>query len=122
MGDLLGLLLAVLVLTVVTAVALVSGRGRMRTPPAARPGASSTVGAPRPGVDYRPGTGDDADAPRTAQVEEVTDDETTTVVRSGGYVVSLARVVGTPLGEGDRLVATLGEDPTQHVLATVRRG
>ena len=64
----------------------------------------------------------DADAPRVARIEEVTDDLTTTVVRAGGYVVSLARVIGTPLGEGERLVATLGEDPTQHVLATVQRG
>ena len=82
MGDLLGLLLAVLVLTVVTAVALVSGRGRMRTPPAARSGASSTkVGAPRPGVDYRPGTGDDAEVPqdtplRTVDVVDLPDDAT----------------------------------------------
>ena len=71
MGDLLGLLLAVLVLTVVTAVALVSGRGRMRTPPAARSASSTKVGAPRPGVDYRPGTGDDAEVPRDTPLRTV---------------------------------------------------
>ena len=68
MGDLLGLLLAVLVLTVVTAVALVSGRGSRRTPPAAR---SAKAGAPRPGIDYRPGTGDDAEVPRDTPLRSV---------------------------------------------------
>ena len=75
MGDLLGLLVAVLVLTLVTVVALVSGRGARRTPrtPSARSsGASSTrVGAPRPGVDYRPGTGDDAEVPRDTPLRSV---------------------------------------------------
>ena len=53
MIELLGLLAAVLVLTVVAVVAFVSGKGGRRTPP-----------PPRPGVDYRPGTGDDAEVPR----------------------------------------------------------
>ena len=53
MAELLGLLAAVLVLTVIAAAALVSGRGRRTLPP-----------APQPGVDYRPGTGDDAEVPR----------------------------------------------------------
>ena len=52
MLELIGLLVAVLVVTVVAVVALVSGRGRRSAPP------------PRPGVDYRPGTGDDAEVPR----------------------------------------------------------
>ena len=52
MLELIGLLVAVLVVTVVAVVALLSGRGRQRVPP------------PRPGVDYRPGTGDDAEVPR----------------------------------------------------------
>jgi fused signal recognition particle receptor len=51
--ELIGLLVAVLVVTVVVAVSLVSGkRGKVDAPP------------PRPGVDYRPGTGDDAEVPR----------------------------------------------------------
>jgi fused signal recognition particle receptor len=51
--ELLGLLVAVLALTVVAVVAFVSSKGgRGKTPP------------PRPGVDYRPGTGDDAEIPR----------------------------------------------------------
>jgi fused signal recognition particle receptor len=53
--ELIGLLVAVLVLTVVAVVALVSGKGGRKSPP--RP-------APKPGVDYRPGTGDDAAVPR----------------------------------------------------------
>ena len=53
MLELIGLLVAVLVVTVVVAVSLVSGRrGKVDAPP------------PRPGVDYRPGTGDDAEVPR----------------------------------------------------------
>jgi fused signal recognition particle receptor len=53
--ELIGLLVAVLVLTVVAVVAFVSGKGGRKSPP--RP-------APRAGVDYRPGTGDDAEVPR----------------------------------------------------------
>ncbi len=53
MLELIGLLVAVLVVTVVVAVSLVRGRGgKSQAPP------------PRPGVDYRPGTGDDAEVPR----------------------------------------------------------
>jgi fused signal recognition particle receptor len=50
--ELLALLVAVLVVTVVAVVALVSGKGRRTLPP------------PKPGLDYRPGTGDDAEVPR----------------------------------------------------------
>ncbi len=65
------------------------------------------------------GTGEATEPPRVTRVDEVTDDGTTTVVRAGGLVVALARVIGTPLGEGAHLVATIGEDPEQHVLASV---
>ena len=117
MGDLLGLLLAVLVLTVVTAVALVSGRGRMRTPPAARSGASSTkVGAPRPGVDYAPGTGDDAEVPRdtplrTVDVVDLPDDAT--LLDSGTHVVGPVLEVPEPTaGRLHRLRARLSRSQT----------
>jgi fused signal recognition particle receptor len=53
-GELLGLIAAVLILTLIAAAALVSGRGRRTLPPP----------PPKPGVDYRPGTGDDAEVPR----------------------------------------------------------
>ncbi len=52
--ELIGLVAVVLVVTVVAAVGLVTTR-RRRSLPAA---------PPRPGVDYRPGTGDDAEVPR----------------------------------------------------------
>ena len=55
MIELIGLLVAVLVLTVVAVVAFVSGKGGRKSPPRS---------APKPGVDYRPGTGDDAEVPR----------------------------------------------------------
>jgi fused signal recognition particle receptor len=116
-GDLLGLLLAVLVLTVVTAVALVSGRGRRRTPPAARSGASSRkVGAPRPGVDYRPGTGDDAEVPRdtplrTVDVVDLPDDAT--LLDSGTHVVGPVLEVPEPTaGRLHRLRARLSRSQT----------
>jgi fused signal recognition particle receptor len=57
--ELLGLVVAVLVVTLVTVVALVSGKGRRSLP------------KPRPGVDYRPGTGDDAEVPRDTATRTV---------------------------------------------------
>jgi len=59
--ELLGLLVVILVVSVVAAVALVSGRGRKAVPPP----------RPRPGVDYRPGTGDDAEVPRDTPLRTV---------------------------------------------------
>jgi fused signal recognition particle receptor len=52
--ELLGLLAAVLVLTVVAVVAFVSSKG----------GRGKALPPPQAGVDYRPGTGDDAEVPR----------------------------------------------------------
>ncbi|MBC7373075.1 MAG: signal recognition particle-docking protein FtsY, partial [Frankiales bacterium] len=59
MLELIGLLVAVLVVTVVAVFALVSRRGRSKAP------------APRPGIDYRPGTGDDAEIPRDTPLRSV---------------------------------------------------
>ncbi len=69
MLELIGLLVAILVLTVVAVVALVSGRGGRTLPPA----------PPQPGIDYAPGTGDDAEVPRdtplrTVEVVDLPDD------------------------------------------------
>ena len=61
MLELLGLLAAVLVVSVVLAVALVSGRSRKQALPP----------RPQPGVDYRPGTGDDAEVPRDTPLRTV---------------------------------------------------
>ena len=54
MLELIGLLVAVLVVTLITVVALVGGRGRRQLP----------ASRPQPGIDYRPGTGDDSEVPR----------------------------------------------------------
>jgi fused signal recognition particle receptor len=59
--ELIGLIVAVLVVTLVTGVALVSGRGRKQVP----------APRPRPGLDYRPGTGDDAEVPRDTPLRPV---------------------------------------------------
>ena len=61
MLELLGLLLAILVISAIAVVALVRGRGGRRR----------TLPAPRPGVDYRPGTGDDAEYPRDTPLRTV---------------------------------------------------
>ncbi len=60
MLELLALLVGVLVLSVVVAVGLVTSRGRGRPAPPLRPG-----------VDYRPGTGDDAEVPRDTPLRGV---------------------------------------------------
>jgi fused signal recognition particle receptor len=59
--ELIGLIVAVLVVTLVAGVALVSGRGPKQVPTA----------RPRPGLDYRPGTGDDAEVPRDTPLRTV---------------------------------------------------
>ncbi len=61
MLELLLLLAAVLLVTVVAVVGLVSSRGRRAAPPP----------PPQPGVDYRPGTGDDAEVPRDTPLRSV---------------------------------------------------
>ncbi len=62
MLELLVLLVVVLVVSLVAVVGLVSSRGRRSLPPGP---------APRPGVDYRPGTGDDAEVPRDTPLRGV---------------------------------------------------
>ncbi len=89
--ELVGLLVAVLVVTVVAVLALVSGRGRRALPPS----------APKPGIDYRPGTGDDAEVPRD------TDKRT----------VDTLTLPDTPTDPGDVLPATVDVvDPQTPVL------
>ena len=61
MFELLAVLGGVLLLSLVVAVGLVTSRGRR---PAAPP-------RPQPGVDYRPGTGDDAEVPRDTPLRGV---------------------------------------------------
>ena len=61
MIGLIGLLVAVLLLSLVASVALVRGSRRKEL----------TAPAPRPGIDYRPGTGDDAEVPRDTPLRTV---------------------------------------------------
>jgi hypothetical protein len=66
------------------------------------------------------GSGTDAVAPTVSSVESVADDGDVTVVRAGTLEVVLARVVGTPLGEGPHLTGTIGDDGEAVVLAVLR--
>ncbi len=82
MIELLGLLVAVLVLTVVAVVAFVSGRGGRRSLP------------PKPGVDYRPGTGDDAEVPRDTPKRPVA---TVELPEEAAVLPPTTETVGRPL-------------------------
>jgi fused signal recognition particle receptor len=84
--EILLLVVAVLVVSAVAAVALVTGRGRRQLPRS----------RPQPGVDYRPGTGDDAEVPRDTPKRSVD-----TVDLPEGAVV---------LGRGTESVAPLEPD------------
>ena len=82
MLELIGLLVAILVVAAVATLGLVRGRGK--AVPAPRP---------RPGVDYRPGTGDDAEVPRdtpkrTVDVVELPDSPLAPGTSSAGPAAS----------------------------------
>ncbi len=65
------------------------------------------------------GSGDEPSGPDVTSVDRTTDDGAVTRVRAGDVELALARVVGTPLGEGPHLSGTVGDDePT--VLAVLR--
>ncbi len=61
MLELLALLVGILVVSLVAVVGLVTTRGQRALPPS----------RPRPGLDYRPGTGDDAEVPRDTPTRTV---------------------------------------------------
>jgi hypothetical protein len=67
------------------------------------------------------GRGDVADVPEIARVDSVTDDGTVTTVLAGTVHLAVARVVGTPLGEGPHLDGTVGGSDERIVLAVLRR-
>lgn len=67
------------------------------------------------------GSGDDADVTEIARVDSVTDDGAVTTVLAGPVDLALARIVGTPLGEGQHLEGTVGESDERIVLAVLRR-
>ena len=68
------------------------------------------------------GSGEDDAAPEVGAVDAVTDEGPVTTVRSGAVVIDVARVVGTPLGEGLSLSGTVGDTGDTTVLAVLRRG
>ena len=65
------------------------------------------------------GSGRDATAPSVAQVDAVSDDGSVTTVHAGSTDIRLARVVGTPLGDGPHLAGTVGGTGASAVLAVV---
>jgi hypothetical protein len=67
------------------------------------------------------GSGVEETAPSVESVDEVIDDGNVTVVRAGDLELALARVVGTPLGEGPHLAGTVVASGESVVLAALRR-
>ena len=61
----------------------------------------------------------DAPVPEVVSVDSVDDGALTTVV-AGPVVLTLARVVGSPVDGVATLTGSVGEDPTVHTLASVR--
>jgi hypothetical protein len=56
------------------------------------------------------GSGSEASAPVVTAVDSTTDEGAVTTVRAGDVELALARVVGTPLGEGLHLSGTIADD------------
>jgi hypothetical protein len=65
------------------------------------------------------GSGTDGSASEITSVDEVSDEGPVTTVRAGSVEIHLARVVGTPLGEGPHLVGTVGDTGETTVLAVL---
>ena len=84
MLEILGLIVAVLVITAVATVALVSNRGRRAV----------RSGRPQPGVDYRPGLGDDAELPRDTRKRPVA---TLPLPDDASVLADRTASLGTPL-------------------------
>ena len=67
------------------------------------------------------GSGSDGSAPQVTSIDSVADDGATTVVTAADLELAVARVVGTPLGEGPHLSGTVGDSDETTVLAVLRR-
>jgi len=67
------------------------------------------------------GSGSDASAPRIISIQEAVDDGAVTVVSADEVEIAVARVVGTPLGEGPHLSGSIGDSDETTVLAVLRR-
>lgn len=59
--------------------------------------------------------------PAIVSVDSVTDEDAVTVVRAGGLVLSLARIVSTQMAGDSTLTGHVGDDPHPHHLASLRR-
>ena len=68
------------------------------------------------------GSGSEASGPTVTAIDGTTDEGAVTTVRAGDVDLALARVVGTPLGEGAHLSGTLADDSGGEtvVLAVLR--
>lgn len=66
------------------------------------------------------GSGGEESGPTVTTVDGVSDEGAVTTVRAGDVVLALARVVGTPLGEGPHLSGTVGDSADATVLAVLR--
>lgn len=66
------------------------------------------------------GSGTDDSAPAVPSVDEVRDEGPVTTVRAGSLQIDVARIVGTPLGEGPHLTGTVGDTGEITVLAVLR--
>ena len=66
------------------------------------------------------GSGSEASAPEVPSVDAVQDEGPVTTVRAGSVEVDVARIVGTPMGEGQHLSGTVGDTGESAVLAVLR--
>ena len=67
------------------------------------------------------GSGSDDSAPEVASIDAVSDEGAVTVVTAGDLEIAVARVIGTPLGEGPHLSGSIGDSDETTVLAVLRR-
>jgi hypothetical protein len=59
--------------------------------------------------------------PQVTRVDSVTDEDTVTLVRAGDLELTVARVVGSPLGGDFTLTGRVGDSGAPTVLASLRR-
>lgn len=74
-----------------------------------------------PRMQVRGSGGGDGEVPAVVSVDAVDDEGDVTTVRAGEVEIDLARVVGTPLGEGPHLSGSVGDSSESTVLAVLRR-
>lgn len=67
------------------------------------------------------GSGSDDPVPRVSSIDGVTDQGAVSVVTAGQVEIAIARVVGTPLGNGPHLSASVADSDVTTMLAVLRR-